>query len=240
MCQACSNRQLVGLLLKARRVRDLSGLLAKQGEGGFEGGLDFELGEEDGEAFGSVWAVYASALGQAEALAARGELTEAERQRLAAAALAQAEEGLALLSDSARQRLGPLVTWINEALQGMVEGSINPLQAAARMQEALRGAMEAGATAPPGQYTPYEWSRLCRTEAQFARSAAVLEEFKAGGSDSSVVESLGAVPPLHPSCMCSLGELEVGGKAWVILMPTPTACAICLDMAEQVTSAIGL
>jgi hypothetical protein len=208
--------------------------------------LDLSLDEPDADVMSSIMAVFS---GESSKLAVRQRLgVEIAPADAAAAQLrirAQLDEGLALLSPSASTRLAPVLGQLNDLLADMTSLSQNPIQFGAYLQNLLRDvAISIGPAGPEGfntgGYSPYEWSRLCRTEAVFARSAAEREYLQQEWEASPEALDAHGWPPIHPQCMCAVGVwTDADGKAWMILETTPTACEECNDVADLVASSVG-
>ncbi len=228
-CEGCLKKTQVALASVRR--------LQKAGDD-----FNFDLEEEDAEVAGTLTAVYAhsfTAAGMTEKLTEK-PLTPGQLQEAAGRVAFQREQGLAKLSAGARQALGPVMDTAERALQGMVEGRVNPIQAAQEMQRMLALA-EQQPGFDPNLYQPYQWARLARTEAAFAdtaaREAAYREEY--GEVDYSAIEAAGARIPIHPSCLCSEEILEIDGKWFVYIDAAPSACELCQELADEVLAAIG-
>lgn len=229
---------LHALHCKACRARELAAEIAKADSGE---DLNFDLEEEDAEVAGTLTAVYAhsfTAAGMAEKLTDQ-PLTPGQLQEAAGRVAFQREQGMAKLSAGAREALGPVMDTAERALRGMVEGRVNPLQAAQEMQRMLALA-EQQPGFDPNLYQPYQWARLARTEAAFAdtaaREAAYREEYD---PDYSAIEAAGARVPAHPNCLCLESVVEIDGKWFAYLDPAPSACELCQDLADEVLAAIG-
>lgn len=225
-------KALLGLVCETRLRKDLDWDIDLD---------DLWLDPGDAEVVGAIWATYTSAIEQARVREQAGqEFTEADLRVLADAAQLQVEQGLALLSDDARTRLAPIIAYLNRNLTDMVSRNINPIQAGARMQEMLLLVGGAGGEGAPPQYSPYEWSRLCRTEAAFAQTAAQREYYQREfGAKADALERFGE-PPIHPQCMCGLIAIEHEGETWMLIETTPTACGLCNDIADQMLDFVGL
>lgn len=202
----------------------------------------YVLEPEDAETAGTLMQVYSTEFGRAQARQkARIEITPGMLAEAAARVEFQRQQGMALLSDSARDRLAPVLDGVHGALQDMVKGRLNPIQAGARMASAFdQVEAQGGGISEDVQYTPYEWSRLARTEAAFADSAAREGEINSWGEvDWGPLERHGGHPPIHPNCMCSLGTIDgADGKLYAVLNPAYSACDICLSIAEAIDAEI--
>ncbi len=207
-----------------------------------EGDPPYLLEPEDAETAGTLMQVYGSEFGRAKAQQESGiEITPAMLQEAALRVEFQRAQGLALLSDSARDRLAPVLDGVHGALQDMVEGRLNPIQAGARMAAAFdQVEAEGGGISEDIQYTPYEWSRLARTEASFADSAGREAELNEQGTvDWGPLQGQGGYPPIHPNCMCALGVMDGSdGKLYAVLNPAFSACEVCLAIAEAIDAEI--
>lgn len=220
---------LLGLMSEARRFDDV---LAKADE-------DMDLNPEDAQIMGTYFSIYSSAVEKAGILNAKGKLDAITRQSLQAEAEAQISEGMKLLSNSAKNRLQPILQQVNADMAQFWSQGVNPLQAAAKLQGALDWVETFdGLGYNPSGYKPYEWARLCRTEAQFATASVQVAEYIAGGASDAIVRALGAIAPIHPNCMCVMRVIEHNDIRHLVLMPTPTACIRCLELANQVIDKI--
>ena len=226
------------LLTKARRARELLELRKAEGDNPFA----FNLDEADAETAGTLTAVYMHEIGAAQVAEAHGlQRTAAQAQAGLDRADYYRTEGMALLRESARTRLKPIIGDLHDGLRSMVEGNINPLAAAQAFQRQLALVESAGGVAGvQGQYAPFEWARLCRTEAAFAYSAAegkaLDDEYE---PDWTAVDAAGGRVPVHPNCVCGQDVVEVNGKWYGILDPAPSACELCQDIADEILAAIG-
>lgn len=204
------------------------------------------LDETDADIMSSIFAVFEGEAGPLSVRSRNGvQITEQDYKEAVARMQAQRDIGLALLSVGAAKRLAPVLDSLNEHLAEMAKGNINPIQFGARLQTTLRDVATAmGPEGPKGfdtsVYSPYEWSRLCRTEAAFARTEAERETIKQEwGASSEALDTLG-YPPIHPQCMCAIGVWEdADGKLWMIAETTPTACEECNDWADMVAEFVG-
>jgi hypothetical protein len=202
------------------------------------------LDAEDAEIGSTTFQAYASELGQAEWREKHSQpLTEEQKQAALARAEYQRARGLELLSDSARERLGPVLERVSGALEDMTAGRINPIQAGAKMAaEFSRLEAEGGGTTAGPDYSPYEFSRLARTEAAFANDAAEAAAIERDypDADSTAFDELAGGLPLHPQCLCRRDTSEGDdGKWYVVLDPSASACDLCLEVAAEIEAAIG-
>lgn len=203
---------------------------------------DFDLDAEDGEVMGTVFGVLGGGIGDLTAKAAAGvEITQADLDAAAKRMQAQLEDGLKLLSESARTRLSPVLDDVAKMLADMAEGNLNPIQSGARMMEILTGVAALGGGIAEGKYSPYEWSRLARTEASFADSAAKRAYYSEEmGARLDAIEEHGG-KPVHPECLCDEIAVPNGdGEMWIVLEPNAAACDLCLDTAEAILTSAGL
>lgn len=234
-CAECLAKATDGEL--ARMEAALEGLVLAKADGDPEWTLD----EADAAPASTVFQTYASEFAKGQwAVNQDRPLSEAELAAGVARAEYQAARGLELLSDSARQRLTPFLEQTQQALVDMAQGRLNPIQAGARLAEQFNKLeAQAGGTTAEGSYSPYEFSRLARTEAAFADTEVRRAELDAAGADSSAVEAQGGWAPIHPNCMCLNEEVEgTDGKFYVVLDPSAAACDLCLDIAAQIEAAI--
>ncbi len=221
----------------ARMEAALEGLVLAKAEGDPEWTID----ESDAEPAATVFQAYASEFARGAWRQKHGRpLSETELAAGLARAEYQMTRGFELLSDSARKRLRPFLAQARQALVDMAQGRTNPIQAGARMAEQFNQLeAQAGGATPEGTYSPYEFSRLARTEAAFADTEVRRAELDAAGADSSAVEAAGGWAPIHPQCMCVNDEREgADGKFYVVLDPSAAACDLCLEIAAQIEAAI--
>jgi len=200
------------------------------------------LESEDAEVGSTLFQVFGSVCAKGEWAQKREGWTEADWAAAAARAAWQYEQGMALLSDSARERLGPYLEVVREDLARMVAGKLNPIQAGARLSAQIKALeAEGGGVTEGARYSPYEFSRLARTEAAFAYGEEQRAEAQAQGADTSAIDERGGWVPVHPNCMCA-NEVTEGpdGRLYVTLDPAPSACELCLGLARDVDGAIGL
>jgi hypothetical protein len=204
---------------------------------------DFDLVESDAEVGATLVSVYRHAIGLAELAEVSGDpLRPEELGELEAAVAFQEANGLARLSQSAAKCLAPVLRTARRALAQLVGGTINPQRAAVLLQEAVEDIGSRGGLVDPLrlQYSAYEWSRLARTEMAFAQAAATRATMELRDTDFDALDTLGAVPPIHPNCMCTIGETEVHGRIVAVLLPAPSACELCLDTAASVARHAGV
>lgn len=221
-------------------LRRLSGFL-KSDEDWEE--LDIGLDETDADIMSSIIAVFG---GEAAKIAVRQknglQVTDKDAEEAALRMQEQLTIGLALLSTGAASRLAPVLDQLNGFLADAAKASQNGIQLGQQLQNLLEDTAIAGSnrTFDPGVYSPYEWSRLCRTEMVFARSAAERETLQQEwGADPAALDFLGW-PPLHPQCMCSTTVWVDGNdKAWIVVVTTPSACEECNDWADMVLDFVG-
>ena len=221
--------------------------------------VDLALDAEDAEIMSTLFAAFDAQIGELQIADKFGRgITTEDYRRAYAAMLYQMDKGLALLSDSARSRLARVLDRVNVLLADMAGGDLNPISAGARMAEIFDyvEAQQGGAPGETIQYTPFEWSRLARTEATFAREAVRRTELERLGTDFSALDahivtrpgkegdeiavSDGASPPIHPQCLCLTSAVEVDGRLVAILWPAPTACELCNAAADEVMTAAGV
>lgn len=164
-------------------------------------------------------------------------LTADERKQIAAAVKFQQDEGLKLLSDTSKLKLSPLLDEINGKLAGFLEGEVNAIDAGRQMADLYNNPWEDGPLAP--LYKDWEWSRLARTEAGFAYSESTLGQLEADGVSNAAIEAGGGQIPVHPSCLCAYSTI-VGSdkKEYTILDPNPSACDVCLGVADDVDAKV--
>lgn len=224
-CNSC-------LLTKATRARDL---LRKADEGDeaetlFEG--------DDADIAATVLSSFSHVIGAGQFAELRGrELTAGERKQIAAAVAFQQEEGLALLSPSARERLAPVLGKLNEQLAGYVDGSTNAIEAGRGLAETFNNVWEDGALAP--FYKDWEFARLARTEAGFAYNAEVKGWMAEEGVSMAVIEQVGEELPAHPNCLCIYLPLSGGdGNEYMVIQASPQACPLCDDISNQTFDAV--
>jgi hypothetical protein len=85
-------------------------------------------------------------------------------------------------------------------------------------------------------YQGWEFQRLARTEIAFSQNAGLVDEFRAEGADTSLVD-LSAFPA-HPNCMCSFTlEQRVNdqgeAKWYVVYDISAQACSLCQAYAGR-------
>jgi hypothetical protein len=203
--------------------------------------VDLSLEDLDAETMGSVFAVVSSGIEEAVLMLNAGlTLSPQDLAQSVARMQAQLTQGLALLSQSAATRLAPVLDAVNLLLADMSAGNVNPIQAGSALQNILDGvALAGGGAFGAGVYSPYEWSRLCRTESAFARSAMERDWHTRAGGDPSAVDYYGW-PPIHPQCMCGTIMLaNPQGKEWIVIETTPSACGYCNDIADFILAMAG-
>lgn len=204
--------------------------------------LGIDLDDEDAEVMGTVFAVFGNGLGQLQGTATTGvELTEADRKQLADAMKAQIEQGLALLSESGKAKLGPVLEQLNGVLSSFADAGTNALQVASLLEGLLDDVSAQGGGIAATGYSPYEWSRLARTELAFSREAAKEAYYvETYGARTDALDQHGRAP-LHPACECSETVAEDGnGEFWLVIETTPTACEACNDWADAILASAGL
>jgi len=236
MCVKClSNQQLREAHAAALRSYDLACLVAKADQGEF----DFGLSEDDASIAATQFAVYSHEITAAGLGEKFGQpLTPGQLQAAAGRVAAQKAIGLQKLSAGARTALAPIYDQVDGALLDMVEGRVNPIQAAERMQALLSTAETAPGDFDPELYQPYQWARLCRTEASFADNVEQRRAYENEYDvDFSILEAEG-MPPEHPNCLCGVDVIEHGGKFYAVLDLSPSACELCQDIADRVTEAV--
>jgi hypothetical protein len=177
----------------------LDGILAK---------ADYGLGddpfsEDDAETASTVTSAYMTEVSRWQAQDKRNqERTPEQAQWALDRAIFQREQGMALLSDSAKTRLTPVLDQVHEALTHMVEGNLSPRRTVAVIQETIRDAgMNGGGITEMPEYTPYEFSRLVRTEAANAYGAEMKAQFDRDDTDSTAMDEADAWPAIHPQCV---------------------------------------
>lgn len=227
-CNAC-------LLQKARRVRDLLAkgepeAAAEESEPLFEG--------DDADVAATVLSSFSHVIGAGQFAEVRGrDLTAAERRRVAEAVRYQQEEGLKLLSPSARERLQPVLEDLNAQLAGYVSGDTNAIDTGRTLAEEFNNRWEDGALAP--FYTDWEFSRLARTEAGFAYNAEVRGWLDEEGVSMEAMDAVGEEIPLHPNCLCANATLTGSdGREYMVIQASPAACPICDDISNQTFDAV--
>lgn len=183
------------LIEKAYYARDL---VRKADELGDEAETLF--GGDDADIAATVLSSFSHVIGAGQFAEVRGrDLTEAECKRVAAAVKFQQEDGLKLLSPSARERLDPVLADLNAKLVGYVDGSTNAIDAGRGLAETFNNKWEDDPALAP-LYTDWEFARLARTEAGFAYNAEVKGWLGEEGVSMAAVESVGEEIPIHPNC----------------------------------------
>jgi hypothetical protein len=205
---------------------------------------ELTLDGDDAEVFSTVFEILGNGLGDLAAHEGDGKpLSEADRASLVAAMEKQMADGLALLSKSGQTKLGPALEQINALLAEFAGKGTNAIQVGARLQELLVSieAQGGGVSWDTTAYTPYEWSRLARTELAFAQEAAKEAYYKETyDADESALDALGHAP-LHPSCQCTeTTDYDSDGKFWIIIDTNPTACDECMAWADAVIAFAGV
>lgn len=206
--------------------------------------LDLGIEADDADVMSSIWATLGAETARLDVRQKLGvEITAAELAEARLRMAAQLEIGLALLSPSAASRLAPVTGRLNELLAEGAAQARNAIQLGEELQRVLRdvGGAGVGQVYDTGVYSPFEWSRLARTELVFARTEAekkVLQD--EWGASSEAMDQLFGWPPIHPQCMCSTSVWQdADGKWWIILTTTPTACADCNDIADAIAQFVG-
>lgn len=231
------------LLQKARYARRLVDIIAKASPGppppaAAEEIPDLAFTGADKDIAATVLGSYSHVVSAGKFSELRNKpLTADERLQIMVAVKFQQTQGLALLSDAAREKLSPLLDEINEKLAGFVSGEVNPIDAGRQMADLYNNPWEDGPLAP--LYKDWEWSRLARTEAGFAYSEATLGQLEADGVSNEAIEAGGGQIPIHPSCMCAYSTI-VGSdnKEYTVVDPNPGACEVCLATADDVDAKV--
>lgn len=165
-------------------------------------------------------------------------LTPEERKRIADAVLWQQQQGLALLSDSARARLLPVLKNLNGYLDQFLAGGYNAIEVGRELSDLFNTHWVEGPLRV--LYTDYEFSRLARTEIAFAYTAGVRNELQAEGVSWAAMDAVGVSdPPHHPNCQCELGTIMgEDGIEYAVSDITPRACEFCIAISEATYSAV--
>lgn len=230
-CGRCDGTH--GALELARRARDLSLHISKADEE-----LD-PLTEEQALALSTALATWQASYAQLEkAYEYKHDIPPDEMQRLAAAGADAAQRALDRVTPANKARLAPIFAQLKDE---MVRGAAGGMAPAAVWQEAMSEFI--GAAYWAGEetiYTPYELHRLARTEMAIAKGEADREflqrEFDA---DSSAVDEVGAMTPLHPNCVCLESSAQGSDlKEYLCILPSETACEFCLGIVEDVLARI--
>lgn len=229
-CNAC-------LLEKARHARALLAKAEEDAAAAEESEPLFE-DEDDADIAATVLSSFSHVIGAGQFAELRGrDLTAEERRRVAEAVRYQQEEGLKLLSPSARERLQPVLDDLNAKLVGYVDGSANAIDTGRALAEEFNNRWEDGALAP--FYTDWEFSRLARTEAGFAYNAEVRGWLDEEGVSMEAMDAVGEEIPLHPNCLCVASALTGSdGREYMVIQASPAACPICDDISNQTFDAV--
>lgn len=213
------------LLEKARRARSL---LAK-----FEG-----FSGDDADIAATILASFSHLIGAGSFSETRDrELTDEERAEIAAAVKFQQEQGLALLSESARERIGAVLDQLNEYLVRFASGEMSAIEAGRELAALLADSWEGGPLS--GLYSEYEFSRLARTEAAFQYNATELAMLREEGVSEAILEQFGVNIPIHPNCLCAYSTIAgTDGKEYVVIDAGPVACEICEAVSYDMFSAV--
>lgn len=172
------------------------------------------------------------------------EISAAEYSRMQEVAEYAVTQSFDRLSAGAQSRLSDVLDNLKErAAVSFVEGVDPRAEQQWLMDKYLADFVWGDAEVPQVNYTPYEFHRLCRTEAAFSRGEVQRSAQEEAGVTYEVVdgydEGNGVDLPIHPNCNCEwTSTTGKDGREYAVIWPAPTCCEICLDLAEAVEAAV--